>query len=687
MNQPSEEQEESTDVKKTQQKNEQKEKKEKEKTAKKEKKKRDRTYQDGNQKMHQVDPARDAALSKLHILEEYKKPAAKTTVLETSTRPPDALTENGAAAFSTSGSALLDLFFTGLVRNASYKKLEQQMQAAWEENPPQTVQLLFQARDCRQGKGEKKVVEHCLWWLRNHHPSVYLLNLRAFVSLGYHKDLLHLAARHYASPETPSLGQKECVELELFVQVLQEDYECLQIHVQEWAAYTQRKDVWKKEQHRRKKQLMKAAQVDAQKRLKAELRHAKKYGNRMYDGVPPFVWESKVAETLVTVPLSPEPEPPLNPPVSLAAKWAPSQGKSYHKLFRRMVGLLFPDLPLAAANKKYRHMISALRAHLRVLETALCKRQWKTLNFNTVPARAHHLYANAFRTHAPQQYEAYLLRVKKGTAKIHVTGVQPHELVAQYVYGHELKDTVEMQWQALLQSLRQETNGTLKGCLAMADVSDSMSGLPMTVSVALSLVVAQLTEGAFHNRVLSFDEHPCWHIIDDSAETTLFSRVKTMLKMPWGRSTNLSAAFRMIAEVGQALHVAPEDMPHTLFIFSDMQFNEAVTGEGITIFQEARATFAAAGYTLPRVVFWNLAGRIESFPVTQNEQGVAMVSGFSPNLLKAFLSGSDFSPWSILQEILAPYAKWVRMTLSDTKTEPQETKEESKVIKDRLGEP
>lgn len=69
-----------------------------------------------------------------------------------------------------------------------------------------------------------------------------------------------------------------------------------------------------------------------------------------------------------------------------------------------------------------------------------------------------------------------------------------------------------------------------------------------------------------------------------------------------------------------------------------------------------QAKYEAAGYTLPQVVFWNLAAsRIpgqKSTPVQVNEKGVALVSGFSGQLLKLFMDKpGNLEAWKVYTTI------------------------------------
>ena len=54
---------------------------------------------------------------------------------------------------------------------------------------------------------------------------------------------------------------------------------------------------------------------------------------------------------------------------------------------------------------------------------------------------------------------------------------------------------------------------------------------------------------------------------------------------------------------------------------------------------------------MPRLVFWNICSRTGTIPVKENELGVALVSGFSPTIVKMVLSNST-DPFECLLEQL-----------------------------------
>ena len=116
-------------------------------------------------------------------------------------------------------------------------------------------------------------------------------------------------------------------------------------------------------------------------------------------------------------------------------------------------------------------------------------------------------------------------------------------------------------------------------------------------------------------------------------------------------NTNLAAVFDLILRAAVQHHIPQAEMPARLYILSDMEFDYCVRDGEQTNFDYAKAQFAKAGYTLPEVVFWQIESRSQQVPVTQNEQGVALVSGFSPRLFRQ-MAGGIADPYQTMLEIL-----------------------------------
>lgn len=332
----------------------------------------------------------------------------------------------------------------------------------------------------------------------------------------------------------------------------------------------------------------------------------------------------------------------INSEISLAGKWAPSEqsGKESRQHFhdlRKVMGV---------SERQYRKLVTKLRERLRIVETDLSTKNYKNIRYSAVPSCAAKMYRNAFMKHDKERYTQYLANVAKGTEKINASVLYPYDIVAsirQNYYAQD--DALEAMWKALPKF---ETKG-----LAIVDTSGSMfskvSDNVMAVDVALSigLYIAENNTTQFKNQFITFSNHPEFVKINPSA--SLSEKLKSMSQADWRQTTNLQKVFSTILNLATSRNLKQEDLPDTIYITSDMEFNQS--GENDTNFEAIRNKYASAGYTMPNIVFWNVCSRQKQSPVKFNEQGVALVSGCSPNILRQVLEGS-FNPTTLIDKLL-----------------------------------
>jgi hypothetical protein len=191
--------------------------------------------------------------------------------------------------------------------------------------------------------------------------------------------------------------------------------------------------------------------------------------------------------------------------------------------------------------------------------------------------------------------------------------------------------------------------------LPMVDSSGSMtcaagghsskSGLTcLEVAISLGLYFADKNTGKFKDTFLTFSRTP--------KLVNLKGNINQKIdQMNTGEvaNTDLNKAFDLILKTAVDNKVPQAEMPGTLVIFSDMQFDQGVDHDDSAIEMIARK-YQAAGYELPKVVFWNLNAAYGNTPVKFDKSGTALVSGFSPAVAKGILSGNmdDFSPEAIM---------------------------------------
>jgi len=345
--------------------------------------------------------------------------------------------------------------------------------------------------------------------------------------------------------------------------------------------------------------------------------------------------------------------------LSLCPKWAPTPNTHFDKKengnqAKHLARLMFNT---RTSEKDYRVMLSTLRNELRIVEKLMAENRWEEIDFGAVPSKAHLLLRKAFGKHQEARYLEYKSKLATGEAKINTTGTEPHQLVEHYLGGKAFDQIIDSQWATIVNKLM--ASGVLSKALAIVDVSGSMSGTPMTVAIALGLIVAELTGPPFNGKCITFSASPKMF---DIVGQNLQEKVNSLKHMEWGMNTNLMAVFDLILHNAMTNNLAPEKLIETLFIFTDMQFDQAESTRSkgwADTFTVIKDKYNKAGYKVPQIVFWNLRATANAFPTTADQEGVALVSGFSPELLKVFMEGGDFSPMAVLRRAIAPYLEKV----------------------------
>lgn len=335
----------------------------------------------------------------------------------------------------------------------------------------------------------------------------------------------------------------------------------------------------------------------------------------------------------------------------LAAKWMPRKGKEAAEL-RSFLGM---------SPKQYRKTLVSLT---KVVEQDMCAKNWDEINFNHVPSLASSRYKKAFSRHTEKykEWAAALVstdpEVKK-TVKVNAGAVYPYDvlkgLISPYSHGYDKSnlDHILAQWEAMPNFVGDAS------ILPIVDVSGSMTCQAgghqssskttcLEVAVSLGLYLADKNKGKFKDTFLTFSSTP--ELLNLNGN--ILQKIDQMVKSKWEMSTNLHAALNKILSVAKNGNVPQEEMPQTLLILSDMQFNSCARFDDSAIQMIARK-YEEAGYKMPNIVFWNLNAH-ENVPVKFDERGVALVSGFSPTIVKSVLAADleDFTPEAIMLKTL-----------------------------------
>lgn len=325
----------------------------------------------------------------------------------------------------------------------------------------------------------------------------------------------------------------------------------------------------------------------------------------------------------------------------LAAKWCPRQGKLAAEI-RKFFGM---------SPKFYRKSLVELT---KVVESQMCANKWDEINFNHVPSLAAARYKKAFKRHTVK-FDEYVAKLVSGdsSVKVNAAAVYPYDVlkgVQSSRYNSTELGHVNAQWDALPNYVG-EAN-----ILPMVDVSGSMccpaGGSATTtcldVAVSLGLYLSEKNKGKFKDLFLTFSTSP--ELLNLKGKIT--DRVTQMVRSNWEMGTNLHAAFEKTLKVAIDGQVPESEMPKMLLILSDMQFDQCARYDDSAM-EMIRRKYETAGYELPQIVFWNINAR-DNVPVKMDERGVALVSGFSPAIVKSILSADmeQFTPMGIMLKTL-----------------------------------
>ena len=334
---------------------------------------------------------------------------------------------------------------------------------------------------------------------------------------------------------------------------------------------------------------------------------------------------------------------------SLLAKWMPSINASSKKT--KALGKQFAKR-MNLSEKEYRVMLSNLRKKIDLVEHKMCSNNWSEIEYSKVPSKAGLMYRKSFMKHDIERYHQFMLSAVKLENKVNASALYPYEIAEKVreAYGN-VDPTEELVLQALWQNLPDYMEGKSFKGLVVADTSGSMmmslgNVRPIDVSISLAIYIAERNAGVWKNKFITFSENPEMQtIIGD----TIVDKIKNLSKAEWGYNTDLIAVFKSILKAAKADSVAPEDMPEKIFIISDMQFDQACNSNTRTNFEQIKKNYAKYNYKMPDLIFWNVNGSA-NVPMTIHDTGTCLVSGCSPSILNAVLSGEVISPIDILKQ-------------------------------------
>ena len=530
------------------------------------------------------------------FLTAITKAANKTTV-----------TENGSLSLKSTLSPLLDFFSKSGALRENHKEALRLFMRVFYENRLFAKKLLFYCRDVRKGQGERSIFRYIINHLAKTYPAELEPNLRLIPKFGRWDDL-------YSLVNTP----------------LQDSMFSLMFD-----------------------QLM--LDID-------------NYNNLQ--------------------------------PISNLAKWLKSENTSSKQ--SRYLGYITRK-SFNISSERYRKTLSILRAYLDIPETHLSQNTVHKINYETVPSVAMKRYHPTFIKKDKYRFTRYINAVVQGgSKKINASTLYPYEIVSKYIhedltahhyYGNHhsfdgydylnndefmnptsIEDiTLETLWYNLPNYFDDgngegsNTNSDVYNVLPVIDVSGSMFQSrqrikPIDVAVSLGLYMAERNKGVLKDHFMTFSTEP---ELVNIMGSTLRERVRSITSANWGYSTNLINVFELFIETVKRFNLPNSEVPKKVFIISDMQFDDAVRNtecesddgysvdeiDSMTTFEIIDKMFKDNGISRPTLVFWNVNAKSDS-PVTKDENGVYLVSGVSPSILKHALNTRVTNPFDLMLEVI-----------------------------------
>jgi hypothetical protein len=305
---------------------------------------------------------------------------------------------------------------------------------------------------------------------------------------------------------------------------------------------------------------------------------------------------------------------------------------------------------LGMKEKEYRQSLSKLRSKLEVVEQKICAKNFKDIEYSKLPSRAGLVHRKTFAQHDSKRYYEFMCSLNVLECKINASTLYPYDVVNQILGNHE--DDFSNLYEAMWRNLPDHFEGKTFNGLVVADVSGSMAvnnNLPLSVSISLAMYISEKNNNGWKNKFITFSENPTMQTITGES---IVEKVRNLNEADWGYNTDLIAVFELILDVAKNNSINAKDMPETLIIVSDMEFDMACKSNKRTNFQQIEKKYAMSGYKRPKLVFWNVNASGGKMPVKFDENGTCLVSGCSPSVLKAILAQEDYNPESIMNETI-----------------------------------
>jgi hypothetical protein len=382
--------------------------------------------------------------------------------------------------------------------------------------------------------------------------------------------------------------------------------------------------------------------------------------------------------------------------ISLLAKWIPKENGHYDKrtkVAKDLAKLLYPNefkIKFNIAMSKYRNIVVKLNAAINTTEILMCQKKFSQIQFKLVPGKCLNKYKCAFLNIVSNSSTIEQIRYANDDDRIacrdnflkfnnEVKFVKNtkinkklfiHEIVEQLLpqniskLNNEEIELMKLYWNNInneYKNLLDSSENTLSNGVILTDMSGSMNGKPLSVSIASAIFISSFLKEPFTNRFISFDTNPTWNIINKT--DSLVDKINMIMKTSWRGSTDLEKAYNLILDKAIINKLQPNDIPKWFLIITDMPFSKAIRNqEWNDIYEHIEQRFIQIGlntigtpYNPPEMIYWNLRGDNNRLPSYSKDSNLLLINGFNISIFKAILKTqnlSDITPWMNIKCIL-----------------------------------
>jgi hypothetical protein len=489
--------------------------------------------------------------------------------------------------------------------------------------------LLFHTRDIQNGKGERKVARDLFLCLYNYFPRTLELLVSKLPDYGYWRDLSEIILD--INTDLQKYGDLKTVILNTIVEQLKID----------WDNYE--------------------------------------------------LWEN---DKLIAISQGKEFNRVLS--ISMLAKWIPKENGHYDKrtkVAKDLAKLLYPNefkVKFNIAMSKYRNIVVKLNAAINTTEILMCDKKFSQIQFKLVPGKCLNKYKCAFLNILPNTLPIEQVRYidnqdridcrnnlinynsgQKLTKHVKITDkLFINEIVEKLMpqniskLNNEEIELMKLYWKNIhneFKNLVDSNKSNLSKGVILSDMSGSMIGKPIAVSIASAIFISSFLKEPFADRFISFDTNPTWNIINNN--DNLVDKINMIMKTSWRGFTDLEKSYNLILDKAILNKLEPNDIPKWFLIVTDMPFSKAMRNEEWSnIYEHIEQRFIQIGlntigkpYTPPEMLYWNVRGDNNRLPTYSKHQNLLLITGFNVSIFKEILKTqnlSNITPWMNIKCIL-----------------------------------